>query len=309
MSDKQQQAEAASSAAPRAATRLKFQEISPHFEVTFWYALEHEKLHKWKLEEPTAPIRIYIPSGARGSNQLSQVATLCDDGFREPCVPHANCHTIPASLINFNTIQQLTELDKKIALQQAAATNDIVSTIRSGSWDTESLLRGAVFTFADLKSHEFHYCMGFPAIDLGSPVTLASRADAGNAFKSSEALAAASSHMFGEGAADGIPFLVDPATGSTRPFNASGLSSMTEPLVAFYDTSRLPDFPCWGLRNIIAAIRLTFPERTGATRVVLLVVQRGGVHQCDEHLLLSWNRSGRHLLCGERARCHHQLRL
>ena len=246
-------------------TRLKFKELSPHIEVTFWYALEHHKLHDWKLDEPSVQIELYVPASARGSKQLSHIVTLCDDGFKLPPANHANCYTIPATLINYNTIQQLTELDKKIALQTAG--KELVAAIRRGQWDQESLVRGAVFTFADLKTHEFHYCLGFPALDLESPVTVDTKQSAGGIL-TNEASAAVASHIADPSSSSCLPFVVDVKTGAVHPFTPSTIQSADDSaatVIAFYDTSRLDEFPGWGLRNIIAAIRLTFPQLTGAT--------------------------------------------
>jgi ubiquitin-like modifier-activating enzyme ATG7 len=229
---------------------LKFQEFSLHVDVSFWYELERQKLHKWRLDEPTVTLSGWLPTASRLKNQVANVVAVSADSIIEGSKPPAYCGPVTGSLKNFNTIEQLVGLDKKLALQEQGSL--VLKAIEFGDWS--ALNRISVFTFSDLKTHKFSYIAAFPVVDLGVPMR-------------SKKPVPASSVLSPEGLRAAVSF----ASNSNAPFVLSGAAS--HPLgkdtaadesafIGFSDTSTLADYPGWALRNIIAALRLTFPKRT-----------------------------------------------
>lgn len=109
--------------------RLKFRDYTPLIDVTFWFQLEHLKLHDWKLDEPTVPLygavasinrsggRCKVPSTIYYNAQSLITAAQASQGRGGYRIAHSA--TVSGAVQNLNTPEQLEALDKKAALTKA----------------------------------------------------------------------------------------------------------------------------------------------------------------------------------------------
>ncbi|CUG85182.1 ubiquitin activating E1 enzyme, putative, partial [Bodo saltans] len=287
---------------------LKYKDLSLHIAADVWHELERVKLHDWKLEEPDAPVRLFIPNapivggaaaaGQQASSKKLSMASFVPEGLRNAEATLENHHSIPGILKNFNTVNQLTDLDatQRQALLTAAAQKLLLKDLvdRNSPWWTKpkpattttadkddpfyfSPVVSVVFTFADLKTHEFHYCAAFPTIDLRSiksPVTVASRLTCsvgiakaiGGDNTTTAVLGHVKSVRLNLRAPAGAPFVIDTKNGAILPFHSSTVTpadlASGQHVVAFLDSVGSGEYPGWAARNIITAIRLTHPATT-----------------------------------------------
>ena len=234
---------------------LKFKELAIHIDVSFWYELERRKLNEWRLDEPVVPLTLWIPSATRLKHQMAGTITVSADSFSLD-KRMANQSRVPASVQNFNTVEQLVDLDKKAALNDAGAL--VTKAIADGNWD--QLLQVKLYTFSDLKTHKFSYIASIPALDFGSPVQCEKPVKADTILPAA-AVAAAHAHATAtaESAVGSAPFVL--LGEKVVDFNAAN-GGNAEGVIVFTDTSNLPEYPGWPLRNIIAALRITNPTRT-----------------------------------------------
>lgn len=247
------------------ADRLKFKDFSPHIDVTFWYELERLKLHEWKLDEPLVNLRLAYPTAARSRHQIPNIVSITKESF-DPSARLPNTTCASGELLNFNTPEQLKNLDKKKALLDAGA-RFVAKVLASEDWSTINFASAIMYTFADLKTHKFSYVLAFPAIDLEAPVTVVSKASLKDSFTAAQAAAIYDEAVKRGSCATSLgpaPFVVTPGAGdavSNMDFTATN-ASRAAAYVAFSDPSNMADFPGWPLRNIIAALRLHDPKRT-----------------------------------------------
>ena len=100
------------------AETLKYKELSLHIDVSFWYELERRKLNEWRLDEPVVPLTMWMPPATRLKHQMPGMVTVSADSFSVGKTL-ANQSRLPATVHNFNTGEQLVDLDKKAALNDA----------------------------------------------------------------------------------------------------------------------------------------------------------------------------------------------
>lgn len=274
--------------------RLKFKDLSLHIAADVWHALEQLKLDEWKLDEPSVPCTLSLPllfsqddndtSSASHKKKASLVSFL-PQGLRGNDFSLQNHHIVPGLLKNFNTIDQLVDGNKKAMLVEAGRTLMLESLLnRSSSWwapldstapprfDYYAPIGAAIFTFADLKTHDFHYCAAFPAVDLESPISITADHTTAAAIaeklgvKAAAAVLEHASHLRSEPTTPaGAPFVVNLSSGAVTPFHSSTVISAslgTDHVIVFSDTVTSGEYPGWAARNLIAAVRLTDPSIT-----------------------------------------------
>lgn len=313
-----------SAPAAAAPTRLKFRDLAPLIDVSFWFQLEHRKLHEWKLEEPTVPIAAAITSAQRNPAKLKVPNTVFvtgssfetadatetsaaageDAAANSYAYKNASNNTMIGTLLNYNTPQQLDALDKKEALQEtgnallaaklraidwarydattdadvsAGAISDAAAPLPSNMAaiqqcaDALTFLNAiAMWTYADLKTHNFQYIVAFPAVDLESAVS-ATKAPANTTLTEAQLaaiVAVANAKASGPKTLndDVTPFvaILDPTAGTVAAVLPLTPNNAARPnaIVVYNDASEYAEHPGWAIRNLLAALRVGRPATT-----------------------------------------------
>eukprot|EP00758_Cryptobia_borreli_P007054 Tbor_TRINITY_DN5239_c0_g2::TRINITY_DN5239_c0_g2_i1::g.16291::m.16291/K08337/ATG7; ubiquitin-like modifier-activating enzyme ATG7 len=210
--------------APPASKQLKYRDYAPLIDMSFWFKLENQKLHYWRLEEPKCPLFMCVASVNRGcaKESIAHYAYLGGSAFecierehhkdehkkiekagkelRRPTYRFVHTNTIRGLIRNFNSYQQLVDMDKKITLREAGMElllmnmilfdwekYDVVLTelptsnqqqeeehalARECSEKLTFLNAVAMYTFSELKNHDFSYVLAFPALEVISTTSV-----------------------------------------------------------------------------------------------------------------------------------------
>ena len=147
---------------------LKFEPLTGSVDVGFLTELAKKKLEEFKLSDAPVPIRGGFTGAAR--RDASSPFCVAADAFAPPAssVPPSLC-VAPGTLLNANTLEDFKEMDKAAVLEREAAA--LWEAITSGrAYDEPAiLLRFALLSFADLKTHKFYYWFAFPSLALNPP--------------------------------------------------------------------------------------------------------------------------------------------
>ncbi|KAH8606938.1 putative Ubiquitin like modifier activating enzyme ATG7 N terminus ThiF family [Trypanosoma vivax] len=246
--------------------------------------------------------------GAKSSSGVSLTDAAAAEGGGVSCFPVL----LKGQVQNFNTVEQLYRLSRREVLWSAlqdlllrslfppctrGSPNESPCSAQTSedctmeaTWEEANFAIAALFTYADLKNHRFHYTMAFPALDLGPPVYVRRRIKGGyNAvgcvdgtlyFPSRRAVdgaheyllnrlrdhpgrgpnpfilvnCVASSDSVGEGAEkDAVECL------SFTPRNIRYALKRSAFVIVMADLSASGRFPTWCARNVVGALRLLQP--------------------------------------------------
>ena len=126
-------------------TKLQTTQLELQIDVTFWHEFTKRKLEVMKLSEAAVPIYSTLQSG---KNTLLLTHASFDQGE----------HTIPGELINFNTLTQFKEVDKKQMF------NKFIEKCKGlYASDVTHPIRFLLITYGDLKKYDFYFIGGCPA--------------------------------------------------------------------------------------------------------------------------------------------------
>ena len=267
---------------------LKFEPLTGSVDVGFLTELAKKKLEEFKLSDAPVPIRGGFTGAAR--RDASSPFCVAADAFAPPAssVPPSLC-VAPGTLLNANTLEDFKEMDKAAVLEREAAA--LWEAITSGrAYDEPALLlRFALLSFADLKTHKFYYWFAFPSLAITPP-----RADAPAAL--ADVLDSAQILQLREGyaalprAADGgaPPFFAVRRAGGGAPLAVGPLSKFREwaaeadaavagdeawqAWLAVSDPCAAATHPGWPLRNLLALVAQQPP--TGVSKVTVLAIAR-----------------------------------
>ena len=277
---------------------LHFAPLQVHFPEAFWRAVSEEKMARIRGKNRAfadEPIRLYLPlrtttdSTTLPSNvayALRSSLILTDPAPSEPC------RVVPGSLVQFATLRELEEmnmLDHSTKLAQAMQEG-----FTADNWSLPTLLRIAVFCFADLDLCKFYYRAVFPSPRfIDDDVVLRRKVSVEEYFaQKPTALCEIRSFIVSarDSAADMSAFVVAPdplRPGSivVKPFSPC-TAFVDGAVVGFCDTSTvLSDRPGQPLRNMIAAMRTSRPACRGATFLSVRDIKGGGsscsVMECE----------------------------
>lgn len=148
-------------------TTLKFAPFSSSADVTYFVELAHLKLNIWGLDSSAVPLMASFGPARQGASPRLSVAR---ESLHPAAIIRSSALAVcacPGVLLNTNTTADFKALDKKAALEAAAA--EVRSAVASGRAAAEPALltRFVLLSFADLKAHQFIYWFGIPALTGG----------------------------------------------------------------------------------------------------------------------------------------------
>jgi ubiquitin-like modifier-activating enzyme ATG7 len=138
---------------------VKLQRWSSAVEIGFWNSLKNVKLDEMRLDE--SPIHI---KGFYSFPSHSAVPALLNLDTASFSSSSSSLLEADGIMTNFNTQAQLNLLNPSLEILKHG--NNLVEDILSGSavQMPSKLNRFAVYIFADLKTHKFHYWFVYPVL-------------------------------------------------------------------------------------------------------------------------------------------------
>ena len=264
---------------------LKFEPLTGSVDVGFLTELAKKKLEEFKLSDAPVPIRGGFTGAAR--RDASSPFCVAADAFAPPAssVPPSLC-VAPGTLLNANTLEDFKEMDKAAVLEREAAA--LWEAITSGRAYDEpaTLLRFALLSFADLKTHKFYYWFAFPSLALNPPPRADAPAALADVLDSAQILQLREGYAALPRAADGgaPPFFAVRRAGGGAPLAVGPLSKFREwaaeadaavagdeawqAWLAVSDPCAAATHPGWPLRNLLALVAQQPP--TGVSKVTVL---------------------------------------
>ncbi|KIM30916.1 hypothetical protein M408DRAFT_272509 [Serendipita vermifera MAFF 305830] len=239
---------------------LQFSPFTSQVSPQLWHQLSKLKIDVLKLSQDSIDLKATYGAGRtivdRESGKdigMGCMLSASGDGFlKDRFAPAANVAIASGAVINYNTIEEFKDSNKKALFSQTA--DQIWASFDT---DEPQISRFLLITFADLKKYKFFYWFAFPAFVPADAWTV----------KESGGLASAES-VFGteklEKIADVLPahpsaFLLkecENGTFETAPLSkyAAFFKEVPEDVrtIGFLDPSSDPQSPGWPLLNILA---------------------------------------------------------
>jgi len=233
----------------------KFLAFQSCVDPSFWSRFGKEKVEKFQLNQDAVPLRCSVTHGQkRKGTSLPCRVFLDQTSLNLDSKPEMHYYHVPGSLLNVNKKEGFRDLDKNATL--CGVAQQILDIMNDGSFlkSPNDLFRFIVISFADLKKYSFVYWFGFPCILPHSlSVTIQSQkllADDVNMEVVSETWASFSAKNRGI-----LCFWVDRS--EECGFHLlEELEDDASQVRAFciVDCSANARYPCWNVRNYIAAI-------------------------------------------------------
>jgi ubiquitin-like modifier-activating enzyme ATG7 len=261
---------------------LQFVRYTSAPDVGFWRELGRRKLHELGLDDSPISIwgRFELAAQGRASNLVFVEAAAFGDATPAGA---AGAHVLRGTLVNTNTLEAFKLADKNALMSRAA--DELRAQLASPS--PSSLSRLICLAYADLKSHEYYYWFGFPALKPPAPFTATAAAPLEEALAplTIDALRAAHHAALAAAAAtepllasfwvlratpdaDGGGGVEAGALGCWSAWCAAARASgAPPPMLAFADSTASGPHPGWPLRNLLAWARAQ-PGSPARLRVV-----------------------------------------
>lgn len=140
---------------------VKFQPFSSFVDYSFWQELSQRKLDQYRLSESAVELSALFSAKSSSPTQPLYMRVSSESFSSQLSLGPAQ-HASVGKLINTNTIEAFTSLDRKHLI--ASCMQDLTLDIDSGVCDTNPhrLVRFLLITFADLKQYKFLYWFAFP---------------------------------------------------------------------------------------------------------------------------------------------------
>jgi len=206
-------------------------------------------LNKFKLSEE--PVRVYGTFTEAAAPSAVASLLLDETSFATP-------GPAVGTLYNFNTMEGFTRANKRELFEAAAAR--LQASVRAG--DSAAFVPFILVTFANLKTHQFHYYMAIMATDLAG-VTEELVAENGQRSLAPFSLPSPEPSFFG--LASDSPTTAD---------EVLTLSVADSPVLGMVDSTARQDAFSWPLRTLLASARLA--GRTGRLSVLVTRGARAG---------------------------------
>ncbi len=230
---------------------LKFQQFSSFVDFSFWHELTKRKLDEYRLSEEAVPLSGSFST--RGTSGQPAYLRVDSDSFTK-AAGVSNCE---GTLVNTNTIESFTGLDRKAIVERAAA--QLSADLASGAAENDPslLTRFAVITFADLKAYKFFYWFCFPTVTsyratLSGPIQAAS--DVLNAAQTKQL-----QQQFGSRVAALVIVGADGQVAVSELKRGSGNEKVT---LAVADGGTMDDHPGWSVRNVLQLLHAHWGVRS-----------------------------------------------
>ncbi|KAF9021697.1 E1-like protein-activating [Hymenopellis radicata] len=174
-------------------------------------------------------------------------------------------------LKNYNTIEEFKAADKtKLFNECADKIWDSIITTKS----TDSLNSFLVITYADLKKYKYYYWFAFPAF-VASPawhIAEAGWTPATDDAFTNEQMTSIYEQLTKHDTKLAY-FIIRPSPNSSSQVSLAPIESYTaddsaNATIAFIDPSAQPQNPGWPLRNLLAYLRVTYPDSTQSVKVL-----------------------------------------
>jgi ubiquitin-like modifier-activating enzyme ATG7 len=232
-------------------------------DVSFWHALKAKKLDVLKVEDMPLPIRgSYVPAAGTKAENGSLMFLDFSAFDIESELPYGAV-SCPGTLINVNTLEDFKKMDRKAILFQYGKL--ILEDIRSGrSSSKPSLLcRFILTTFADLKSHKFHYWFAFPVLKgfkftLVQPSTLFSDAFSDDQICFFHQMFEDWSKKESKGEYGITPVQISKDLCHIVSWEHFGAHKTSDLFIAFVDASSNSKAPSWNLRNALVMSSMVY---------------------------------------------------
>ncbi|PVG00195.1 E1-like protein-activating [Serendipita vermifera] len=240
-------------------SNLQFTPFTSQVSPQLWHQLSKLKIDVLKLSQDSIPLDATYSAGRTTVDRetgkeigLGCVLNASGDGFlKDRFAPSPNVAIASGTVINYNTIEEFKDSNKKALFAQTA--NEIWNSFDT---DKPDLTRFLLITFADLKKYKFFYWFAFPAFVPADPYTVQ-----GDGLVSAESVLG---HEKLQAIASVTP--AHPAVFLLKPNGKDGYESANigqyatffkdtpedSRIVAFLDPSSDPQSPGWPLLNILA---------------------------------------------------------
>ncbi|KAF9457980.1 hypothetical protein BDZ94DRAFT_1313718 [Collybia nuda] len=257
---------------------VQFAPFSSLIQPSFWHELTNLKIDVLRLSDEALPISGSYSTGKSVKDRETgqEIALGCNlsigsESFDKGFKPSQGSIAVLGTLKNYNTIDEFKAADKTVLFNREA---ERIWEHTLKTRDTSLLTQFLLITFADLKKYKYYYWFAFPAFVSKPAWEIAEDGwkDASSEF-SSDALISIHSHLRAHPAP--LPFFLvrSDATGTTiSPVEAYSTFFETTPsssqTIAFVDPSANPANPGWPLRNLLAYLRVLYPNSTSSVRVL-----------------------------------------
>ncbi|PPQ66819.1 hypothetical protein CVT24_008678 [Panaeolus cyanescens] len=262
---------------------LQFTPLSSLIQPSLWHTLTNLKLDVLKLSDDALSLKgSYAPGRTVRDRETGvDVALGCSltvggEGLNveEYEIPHGSV-VANGTLKNYNTIEEFKNADKTALFNQEAQA--IWDSILTKS--TTNLTKFFVITFADLKKYKYYYWFAFPAF-VAKPVWEIGAEGWSSAADDGELGVDGLKEIHAQLRSQPTPlpfFLVKTSPNSPASITIGKVEDyatffadtpLNQRIVGFIDPSADPVSPGWPLRNLLAYLRVHYPEDTQTVRVL-----------------------------------------